>query len=265
MAKVKRGVIVIDGIAYEAKTCTLCGEMKVLDDYGVQKNTKDGRKSRCKSCLAELSRKYRKENPEKRRQSERSWRERNPNKVKEMAKRSRERHKEGYKRRLEQWKLLNIERYKANKRAYTQNRRAIEHSLIHDFDAADSLFIRVLYDGCAFTNEKEDLHDDHFIALSTGHGGTYLANMIPLSSKLNLSKANKNPFEWFNEVDDIIDYEKVAKTVVMLAYLNGLTVKDYIEFVYWCYENPRTPDEINDENRDSLEYWLRITGKSRLA
>jgi hypothetical protein len=239
------------------KACTKCLIVKRLDEFGVAKNTKDGRKSRCKTCLAEQSRKYNVENSEKRRESERNWRLQNPDKVKAQAKRSRERNKDGYKRRLETWKDANPERYKAGKRANTQNRRALAKSLLIEYNASESSFIRVLYDGCALSNEVNELHDDHFIALSTGHGGTYLANMIPLSSELNLSKSNRNPFEWINEVGDKINYEKLANTVVMLAYLNELTVKEYIDFVYWCYDNPRSIESITDDNRDSLSYWRR--------
>jgi hypothetical protein len=249
-----RGIIEIDGVKYEAKTCTLCVEMKTLDDYGVQSNTKDKRKSRCKLCLAELSRKYNKTNPEKRRISESNWRNRNPKKVKEMSKRSRNIHKDAYKKRLEKWKELNTERNKALKRAHTQNRRALEKSLINDYTATESEFKRLLYNGCALSDNTEDLHDDHFIALSTGHCGTYLANIIPLSSELNLSKCNKNPFEWLNEVDDVIDYKKAAETIIMLAYLNEMTVQEYIDFVYWCYENPRSPEEVKDKV-NSIEMW----------
>lgn len=267
MAKGKRserGIVIIDGVEYEAKTCTICRVMKRLDDYGVQGNTKDKRKSRCKPCLAEINRKYSKENPDKRRQAERSWRECNPEKVKEMAKDSRIRHKDGYKRRLDKWKAENPERDRALKSASSQKRRALDRLLPVDFDASDSQFIRVLYDGCAFTDNKDDLHDDHFIALATGHGGSYFANMVPLSSGLNLSKNKSNPFEWLDTVEGI-NFKKAAKSILMLCYLNRVTFADYVEFVYWCYDNPREPEDITDENRDSLSYWLKINSKSRLA
>jgi hypothetical protein len=255
-----RGVIVLQGINHEAKTCTLCGTLKQLDDYGVQRNTKDGRKSRCKPCLSAISRNYNQENPEKRRDSERSWRERNPDSVKVMAKRSRERHKDGYKRRLEEWKEKNPERYSAMRREHDHRRRALKRCLTTD-EGYSSQFIRSLYDGCVLTDEKDDLHDDHFVALSTGHCGTYLENMVPMNSRLNISKGSKNPFKWIEEADSFIDYEKFAKSLLVLSYLNGLRVVDYIEFVNWCYENPRKPEDITDENRDSLLYWARIHNK----
>lgn len=265
MAKSVRGTVVLDGVEYEAKTCTKCGEMKPIEGYGIQSNVKDGRKSRCKTCLAETSRKYNKDNPDKRRQAERNWRERNQDAVKEMAKRSRQKHKDDYKRRLERWKAANPERDKALKRTHSHKRRSLKNSLTYDFDASESNLIRGIYEGCAFTGAKDNLHDDHFIALSTGHGGTYLANIIPLSASLNLSKSNKNPFEWMNDVDDVINYEQLANSMVTLAYLNGVTLADYIEFVYWCYDNPRKPEDINDDNRDSLAYWMRINNRRYIA
>lgn len=81
--------------------------------------------------------------------------------------------------------------------------------------------------------------------------------MIPLSETLNRSKRDKNPFEWAETLTDD-QRARFDKVVEYLADLNGLTVTDYREFVFWCFENKRSIEEINDSNRDSLQLWKRI-------
>lgn len=214
----------------ESKTCTRCGEVKPLNEYGVQKNVKDGRKSRCKACLAELSRQYNANNPEKRRESERSWRDRNPNKVKAMAKRSRTIHADSYRDRLRKWKAENPDRVSAN----TLRRRANKLSLRSDYHAWQRKLIIELFGGCALTGRSDNVHMDHFIALSTGCGGTWVGNMIPLDAELNISKGSRNPFEWIRERTDI-DLTRFWFVVDILASLNGLTREEYVLYVYLCY------------------------------
>ncbi|MED3182042.1 hypothetical protein P4305_18730 [Bacillus thuringiensis] len=95
--------------------------------------------------------------------------------------------------------------------------------------------------GCALTGDMDDIHLDHFIPLSWGHGGTVIENMIPLNGTLNLSKSDRNPFEWIKREDirEIVDMAKWYETIEYLAKLNGMTAKEYEEYVYWCEENKR--------------------------
>lgn len=81
--------------------------------------------------------------------------------------------------------------------------------------------------------------------------------MILLSSNLNLSKGHRNPFEWAETLSEEYQ-ENFNKVVEYLAELNGLTVEEYREFVFWCFENKREVDEITEENKNSLELWLRV-------
>ena len=48
-----------------AKKCTKCGIEKNLEGFHKRKDSKDGRKSRCKDCMNVSNRKYREDNPEK--------------------------------------------------------------------------------------------------------------------------------------------------------------------------------------------------------
>lgn len=223
----------------DSKTCTRCGEVKPLDQYGVQKNVKDGRKSRCRACLSALSREYNASNPDKRRASERSWRERNPQRVKETARKSRDKHADGYRERLRKWKDGNRSRVNASH----QRRRALKLQLRNDLTEKQRFILDTVFGGCALTGVKEDVHLDHFIALDTGHGGTWAGNIIPLSGHLNLSKGAKNPFEWVKERGDI-DLVRFWFVVDVLAAVNGLTREEYVLYVYCCYENPGDGREV---------------------
>ncbi|WP_427050384.1 hypothetical protein [Paenibacillus sp. TC-CSREp1] len=224
----------------EGKACKLCGEFKTFDQYGVQKNVKDGRKSRCKTCLAELSRKYNTDNPDKRRNAERNWRESNPDKVRDMAKRSRTKHADSYRERLRRWKTDNKERVAVNH----QRRRAMKRSLRDDYTDRQRVIILEVFDGCALSGSRDNVHLDHFIALDTGHGGTWCGNMIPLKETLNLSKGAKNPFEWVKGRTDI-DLTRFWLAVDILAAVNEMTREEYVLYVYFCYENPIELSEVS--------------------
>lgn len=114
------------------------------------------------------------------------------------------------------------------------------------------------FSSCALTGEK-DYSIDHFIAISTGHGGSYLENYMPLSKSLNSSKNDKNPFNWI--MFRGIDKGLLGLEVVRLSQLNRITVEEYRQFVYWCYSNKRNIDEIKRDPRHSIEIWREATGK----
>lgn len=50
------------------KICTKCLLKKPLEDFAVDRSKIDGRRTRCKDCMAEYAREYKKKNPEKIRQ-----------------------------------------------------------------------------------------------------------------------------------------------------------------------------------------------------
>jgi len=116
---------------------------------------------------------------------------------------------------------------------------------------------------CAISEVKsidEDLGVDHFVAISTGHGGTIKENLLPVSRTINCAKNNKNPFEWIKERPDL-DIEVFEYSVNYLAELNGLTPTEYKEYVYWCFENPRSLEQVSRDTdtygfkRNSVDIW----------
>jgi len=111
---------------------------------------------------------------------------------------------------------------------------------------------------CALTLNKQ-YTIDHFIALNTGHGGNYFENYMPLELGLNSSKNDKNPFKWitFRNINRSLFEQEVER----LSQLNKLTPDEYRQFVYWCYDNRRSVDEIKRDQRHSIEIWREAVGK----
>lgn len=63
------------------KRCCTCRQQKCVSQFGVDRNTKDLLKKRCKACHNADNARYRKENPETSRASCLNWQRANPDKV----------------------------------------------------------------------------------------------------------------------------------------------------------------------------------------
>ena len=63
-----------------SKTCTKCGVVKPLDGFHRDKTGAGGRRSYCKECRREYTRRYREENSDKERERNRRYREENRDK-----------------------------------------------------------------------------------------------------------------------------------------------------------------------------------------
>jgi transposase-like protein len=111
---------------------------------------------------------------------------------------------------------------------------------------------------CAFSKRVTDISMDHFIPVAIGHGGTYYENLIPLNRSINSSKNDANPFLWSRNNKEYIN--SVNRVVEYLAIQNNLLVKEYKNFVNWCFDNKRTIDEARADPRHSIEIWRESTG-----
>lgn len=260
-----------------AKECSRCGLVKSLRHYGKHKGCLAGVNSECKRCASERARKYRIEHKdslsfiEDRRERGRKWREENPTYFREYYKRNREQVLEANYR----WAKLNRDKMREYNRRYaannpdkvrdsrkrweennpeklimkTQKRLARRRSLPDSITEEQRKYILVKFSyGCALTGES-DYHWDHVIPLATGHGGTIYENMIPLRADLNISKSNRNIFEWFadNRERFGLSQRKFDELIEYLADINEMTVEEYRDYVYWCHDNPRTVGEITEE------------------
>ena len=215
---------IIDGILVEGKPCSQCREFKSVNDYGKDSARKTGIKPRCKHCEAVNSRNYREGNKAKVVEYNRKYYEGNKEYYAEYQRNSRRENKDVY-------------------NAYKQIRRARKRNLPDTLTSEQVDMIKLNFNGkCALTGE-DSFELDHFVAISTEHGGTVYENMIPLSRKLNASKGDKNPFEWFAQNKDRFNLseEKFDYVVGYLAELNGMRYGEYISYVNDCYAKEVKP------------------------
>jgi hypothetical protein len=229
-----------DGIL--GKSCTNCNNWLPLDDFYKSAKGLGGRNSRCPRCTSINSVPYREANKEKRRENSRNWSLKNRE------------HRTEYKRK---WRKLNPDyesmwwtEHREVANIIAARRRARVKGSISDLTLGQhAKIMKHFNNSCALTLEKEDIHMDHVIPLSTGHGGTTYGNMIPLRSDLNLSKNNKNIFEWFeaNRQRFNIPEKKFEKLIEYLAEINIVTTDEYRDHVYWCHENPVYFDDEEGE------------------
>lgn len=204
----------------KGKKCSSCKQYKELDLFPKDKRRRLGVKSECKVCHSERNRRIYHENKERYRAVQKEYERTN----------------------------------KKYRKAKRKRRRTREKTLHLSWGIAEEQELLDLFgNNCPLTGSF-DIHYDHFIALSTGHGGTYMGNIVPLDSKLNESKHAQNPFEWIKTRDDI-PIDNFNRLVDKLAELNGLTSDEFRSFVYWCYENKRTVDEIKRDSRKSVDIW----------
>jgi hypothetical protein len=206
-----------------AKQCRTCCEIKYIEDYTKNKTKWDGRSSECKMCR----KRYAQDNHEIESSRYRRWYEENRN------------HKASYK---QDWQRNNLD-----KRAVSRlRRRARENELPNDFTHEQMKNTIEYFRGCALTGDSKDIQWDHVIPITSGYGGTTFGNMVPLRKDLNISKSNRNIFEWYSANCErlCIDHNRFNNLIAWLAEVNSMTIEEYRNHVYDCYAKS---DEINGE------------------
>ena len=209
------------------KKCRDCLETKDLTEFYKSKSGGlGGRRSKCSSCDRAEYRDYYRTNS------------------KSLIKKRMENRSKNLSRDYEtQVRYTSRNRNKINKRRSMYpanvNRAAREFGLPANLTVEDKEFLLDLFGGCALTGETENIHLDHVIPLTTGVGGTVTWNIIPLKAGLNISKGNKNIFEWFDDNKERFNLsdEKFERTLNFLAKEKGTTVADYKKFVYEAFKN----------------------------
>lgn len=228
--------------------CRDCGEFKPLSSLVQDRSKPFGVKRICKDPCQKARRKKRYElNKEEEISLSLSWGKNNPERKKVNNKNYRKYNRE-------------------SDRASRHRRRAREKSLPCFLSISDwaSVKLKPFNGMCALSSEIEDITMDHFIPLSIYHGGTYLGNIYPLSFNLNSSKKDANPFEWYERphIKAQIPTERWTALIKYLAEKNGLTTEDFKDYVYWCFENPRTEEEAKRDTEagiTSLDLWRKAT------
>lgn len=205
----------------ECQTCKKEGRdfIKPVTNFFKAKNNKLGCKSDCIECCKERKKRYRKENPEKIREYNRreeriirmrehrkKWEEKNPEKVKQL-------------------KKTRFIRVKAASNAIPIKEK---NKTLKQFNYS-----------CALTGTKNNIHVDHIIPLVTGHASNFFENLLPLKSDLNDSKNGRNIFEWAKQEHKRLGFTLTQFNEVMteVASRSGMTLKEYKEYVNWCFDN----------------------------
>lgn len=217
--------------------CGRCGKDKVLSDWHLKKGNNFGLSSECGVCTYKRVKKsyfFRVNN------------------------------EPGYRRKLnnyqESYARENPDKVLANYHNRLARKKSLPDMLTGD---VKSDIFNYFGNSCALTGDVASLHIEHTITLSVGHGGTLLGNIIPMRSDLNLSKNDRNIFEWFEDNRKRLNIcqRRFDEMITYLSRINDVTEKEYREFVYWCHDNPRTIEhtEIDNERygykKPSIDIW----------
>ncbi|QWI73284.1 hypothetical protein ER45_030495 (plasmid) [Bacillus mycoides] len=274
MARKKITIVTIEvaGEMVEAKECTKCGEVKALNDYYREKNGIGHRRSSCKECSLKRDAEYYQSNKERIAERDAEYYQKNKEKVSERKSKYYQSNKEKmskqkaehYQQNKEKISKQKLEYYHNNKESiakrmveYRKNNKEVFQALGQRRRARKALLpdtltagqtAQLLQKGCALTGETNEVHLDHFIPIAWGYGGTTFENMIPLNSFLNISKSDRNPFEWIKRksIQEQVDMNRWDETIEYLADLNGMNPQEFEEYVYWCEENKRDLTNIED-------------------
>ncbi|MBD3843110.1 MAG: hypothetical protein IE909_14770 [Campylobacterales bacterium] len=206
----------------ECKTCKEEGRgfIKPTTDFVKSMQMKLGVLSDCNECRKEQKKIYRKENPEvsreynrrperviKQREHRKKWSEKNPEKVKQYRK-----------------TRLNREEAALYAIPIKEKNKALKQYAY----------------SCALTGAKFNYHVDHVIALETGHASSNFENLLPLRNDLNLSKNERNIFEWAEQEHKHLGFtlDRFNEVMIEVASRSDMTLEEYEEYVNFCFNNP---------------------------
>lgn len=219
-----------------------------------QKQYKENNKEKIKSYrkenserINEQNRGYYYKNIEESRERSKKYRSKNKTKERERKAKYYDDNKDEAKRRQRKYFINNKEKFYVKNNKRKAKRKLMPNDLTNEeYQATLDVFSRK----CALSGDVGNIHMDHAIPLSVGHGGTVVWNVYPLSETLNLSKHNHNIFEWFDENKVRFNLDSIAFNNLILFLSNrcNLTKEEYKEFVYWCYDNKRNNKEIKNDN-----------------
>lgn len=230
------------------KICTKCKAEKTFDEFSRNRTKKDGYESWCKECGKEYKKRYRKSDRGKK--VEEAYRIKNKDKYKEIQskyeknrrlsadrqdylKEYREKNKERLRKLRRIWGKENLDKISV----YNHARMTKAKNLRYEWGKQERDFVIGFFGNkCALTGDEGNLELDHFIALSTGFGGTYIGNMIPLKAEINNSKHNKNPFEWIQSQTEEMK-KNFSFVVEVLAEQNNMDVREFELYVNSCYKS----------------------------
>lgn len=91
---------------------------------------------------------------------------------------------------------------------------------------------------CALSGVKENITIDHVLPRGTNDRSNRKGNLLPLNSRLNSSKGNKNIFLWFDDVEVKYGLSRCMfiKAITIIAEQNGMEFEEYKTYYFNEYE-----------------------------
>jgi hypothetical protein len=184
-----------DGLQYWCKDCYKA--YRTANREQIAHRKKEHYQQNKESLLAK-SYQWRRENPEKRKQSDRGYRSRNRNQRNE------------YNR---EWRLENPEKARDGIRRYTRRKRELPNTLTDE----QWIFAQEYFDGkCAVCSNESDVEQDHWVPLTAPKNinpGTVAENIVPLCRSCNADKFNFMPHEFLLKHYDNIQSWIILKRI----------------------------------------------------
>jgi hypothetical protein len=211
-----------------SKECRKCKELKLLDEFYPAKDCLAMRRASCKDCELSINRKYHKDDRRRSADRKKKWKDANRSKSLET---------------LRTWYANNKDEINARRRerGHPGNARRKERldRLLNTWTIAERESALEYFGGCAFTGSIENIQFDHVIPISTGHAGTVVWNMLPMTAELNLSKSTKHVVVWFHENKERLnlDDSRFNRALEYLADAGGFELDDFLEYNDWCHDN----------------------------
>lgn len=206
----------------ERKVCSKCKEEKEVCEFGRRKDTKDGYRNECKTCIKVYHNSWRNQNPNKYSEYNQQFKIKNPNSYNLKTKTYREKNKEKIKILNHQWRQNNrdyMNIYLKNRRKndpkfhliclvrcrlqeFLKFRKITKRNTTEEIIGCDSEFLKTYIenkftDGMSWELMGKSIHIDHIIPLSSANNEEdvyklcHYTNLQPLWAEDNLRKSNK--------------------------------------------------------------------------
>ena len=141
---------------------------------------------------------------------------------------------------VKRWATNNPEKVKA----FSYKRRTLKQALPSTLTSEQlNLLMEIQEHKCILSDKADNLHLEHFIPISWGVGGNTFENCYYMDGFINISKGNRNAFEWIKTQPKDYQHRFYHLLVPMLSDRNGMTVEEFTDYIYECEANKKEPIE----------------------
>lgn len=199
------------------RKCSTCKEVKEKELFYKDRGRASGVSPKCKKCTNEYLREKRKSPHRPDLEVRRKWTEENREKLRQQNR---------------EYRSANLLKHSINQ----ANRRTRKEELPNTLTHEETVEILKTFEYKCSICEEDYEHLDHFIPISSGHGGTTKENIVPMCASCNISKRDTNPFEWGCRLDNT-ERDNFETLVQHLTVLNGIASEsEYKAYVENCFK-----------------------------